>query len=566
MAINSINVPLSNLPLNWSELTAMFDKNAKIGSVALSTIRFADDNFTYQATYDKKKERVFINQFDEYSSTCSIDSTEVVAGPKNSLLIEEPTRTFLNRLRSSPGKSIPVFNSVIAASVRTSKQTVQTEHVKCVSILEEMSRESGPLSIWLRLNEFFFAKNQSVYQDSLWQAWRTNLEDSGWHVYIQPRNHTSPCIDLSCDPQGNLLIDGMKWETSLGGIYKMGVVLSFSPNPASIAVKEELRINAQFAEQQQRTQKTDRPCYVFYSQEISDLLGGGYFGFPRTEPVLLHEQRYINKRPVGVACTIGRKKKMEDAEVTVSGFIQTQNRKYPIEVFGVYDGHCGFKAATFVKKNIFNYLIHYLISQNPNAVTREGVVKAVKLCYQQLDADFPELIDGTTALTTLILNGYLYLVNTGDSRALIVKDGKIIQATEDQKPEIERYKMKIEELGGEITDLHCRHKRVKVPGQDIRLAVARAIGDKRFIGISGKCVILPDPEVTSFALEDITGGYLIVACDGLFDYNSSDQIGKAVQEMHSHGYSTEKMAQLLVFSSYNHAYSEDNLTAIVVKL
>lgn len=564
----------------WSELTSLFDSKAK-----QAAFYYIFKKSMYIASYDRKNERIFIHLFDESSNTCYIHRVnELTRGSDDTVLLNqnplvgseaEKGKRFVNALLTSVRSDSASdctskrLLSLLVSSLKKPLKRFPPDFVSVVSLKTELSNAPAPLWIWSRLNEFFQGRKTFSHVDVITNAWRENHPESGWHIYISPKNHKSSPVDLFCDAYGNLLVDGVSWDelcTSFEGVEKMRLVVSLYHQIA----EEELRVNARFALKQQQQQlakgrpKTWFP--VIYKEEAPDLLNPGFMELPPGPPVLLHEQRQVNKRPVGVAWTIGRKKEMEDAELTASGFIQTQKGRYPIEIFGVYDGHCGFRAATFVKQHLVDYLTYYLTNENSNSITTKGVVKAAKLCYQQLDADFPHEEDGTTALTAFILNGRLWLVNTGDSRAVIIKDGIVIQATEDQKPDIPRYTKTIEELGGKVVNVYRAGMRVQVPGVGGGLSMARAIGDKRYKGTSGKCVLIPDPEVTSFALKDIAGGYLVLTSDGVFENAITDQIGNGVQSMHKQGFSTEKIARHLVFASYRCSDSTDNITALVVKL
>ena len=191
----------------------------------------------------------------------------------------------------------------------------------------------------------------------------------------------------------------------------------------------------------------------------------------------------------------------------------------------------------------------------------ETIGLAIKECFKKLDQDYKGREDGTTVVMATIINDRLYVANTGDSRAVIVtKEGKAVQASEDAKPEMFAYKRKIEEGGGKDVDGKVND----------RLSVARAIGDHSFIGITGNKCVLPNPKITSYALDSFD--YLILACDGFFDMCSSNELGAAIARMHQERKDPEEIAKAFVYTAVttegvpfiSHT-SNDNVTLLVIR-
>jgi serine/threonine protein phosphatase PrpC len=92
-----------------------------------------------------------------------------------------------------------------------------------------------------------------------------------------------------------------------------------------------------------------------------------------------------------------------------------------------------------------------------------------------------------------------------------------------------------------------------------QLALARAIGD-RALGDA----ISARPKITVYPLNKIPKGtHLVLACDGIYDVASTKQVAAAVQT--NNQLPAVDLAKNIVYSAYK-AFSEDNLSAIVVKL
>lgn len=267
------------------------------------------------------------------------------------------------------------------------------------------------------------------------------------------------------------------------------------------------------------------------------------------------KEKNIKGDLVGIASSQGRRPDMEDADIAKLKLFKVKNRSYQFEIFGVFDGHGGANASVFVKKNITQYLKDALESNNQDALTDEGIFTAIKNCFINLDKDY-EGNDGTTATVAIVLNGKIWVANVGDARTILVnKDGKATQASEDAKPNMDKYQKSIEKLGGMVI-----MNRV-----NMKLAVARAVGDKNIKGKDGKCCISPNPKITCFPLEDFKGGHLVLACDGLYDVATTNEVGQAISEMAGRNESAACMSRKLVYQAINSG-SQDNVSAIVVKL
>lgn len=75
------------------------------------------------------------------------------------------------------------------------------------------------------------------------------------------------------------------------------------------------------------------------------------------------------------------------------------------------------------------------------------------------------------------------------------------------------------------------------------------------------CIVSPNPKITSYPLDF---EYLVLACDGLYDVATTDEVGQAVKTMHDKGETAELMAKRLVYSALQRG-SRDNVSVIVVK-
>jgi serine/threonine protein phosphatase PrpC len=123
---------------------------------------------------------------------------------------------------------------------------------------------------------------------------------------------------------------------------------------------------------------------------------------------------------------------------------------------------------------------------------------------------------GTTATVVLLTKTHAYYSNCGDSRTIVVRDGKADQMTKDHKPEDPLETERIKKADGKVMDGRV----------DGFLAVSRALGDLEyksdddFPQDAQKVVATPD--IVEMPLEGIE--YFALACDGVWDHRSNQQI------------------------------------------
>ncbi|XP_078432686.1 protein phosphatase 2C family protein isoform X2 [Wolffia australiana] len=196
---------------------------------------------------------------------------------------------------------------------------------------------------------------------------------------------------------------------------------------------------------------------------------------------------------------------MEDYHV--SKFVQMKGME--LGLFAIFDGHLGDNIASYLQKHLFsNILKEKEFLANPE----KAMVKAYEKTDKAILSHSSGLGQGgSTAVTAIVLNGSkLYVANVGDSRAVLLKRGRVIQMTVDHEPGAERGA--IENRGGFVSNLPG-----DVPRVNGQLAVSRAFGDK-----SLKSHLRSDPDIH---FEDINNQteLLILASDGLWKVMSNEE-------------------------------------------
>lgn len=322
-----------------------------------------------------------------------------------------------------------------------------------------------------------------------------------------------------------------------------------------VDLQDRLERNRADAEKQQKGQKSTGFEVAYF--DVPDVLTW------RESPLKSHA-KLLDGYSIGVSECQGERETMEDAELATEGVLSIKGQEFSFKLFGIFDGHskdgiAGAQASKFVADNFLSTLSAQLNVFCADKLTDDGIFKALKETFKKIDTAYTGE-GGSTGTVALILGNDLWVANAGDSRTIFVKsDGSIVQASEDAKPE--DYKEKIEKLGGKVIKGRVQTDAL---GKDNDLGVARGFGDHEFGCISA------NPKITKFALSDIA--YIILACDGLYDVASTDEVGAAIREMHhyvdedrpDHKIRPEEMAKRLAHTAARMG-TKDNLSATVIK-
>ncbi len=263
------------------------------------------------------------------------------------------------------------------------------------------------------------------------------------------------------------------------------------------------------------------------------------------------EAEKVGSHHVGICHFIGRRPEMEDEHLAARFDLKINQKVYPVELFGIFDGHGGNEAAKFLKERLRGMLEHTLVEMNPDTLTDQGIWNALKMAFVKLNEEFKGNA-GSTATLAMILNEKLWTANLGDARTILVNGNEVMQLTEDANPTDPRYLKGIQNRGGAV----FWNNGMRVNGQ---IAVARAFGD-HLVGPA----MSARPKITMISMNKIQpNSLLVLACDGVYDVASTRQVGGALKNRANH--EAAELAKNIVFSTFQ-AGSTDNLSAMVVKL
>uniref|UniRef100_A0A7S0LP81 PPM-type phosphatase domain-containing protein n=1 Tax=Coccolithus braarudii TaxID=221442 RepID=A0A7S0LP81_9EUKA len=243
----------------------------------------------------------------------------------------------------------------------------------------------------------------------------------------------------------------------------------------------------------------------------------------------------------GVSAMQGWRAQMEDDHLHVLGVPQAPD----ISIFGVYDGHGGDMVAHYTAKHFLTHLYKEMPYDHTAADFVAKSQQAFEVAVMALDAELKGLSvvesgqdqSGSTSVMTLVSPRHVICANTGDSRAVLSRSGQAVALSHDHKPFNPGEKERIENAGGTV-------KFNRVNGD---LAVSRALGDfvyKRCDTVEAKeQAVTAFPEVIIEQRVPEEDEFIVLACDGIWDVMSSQEVVDKVHDMLRNGRPQEEPVQ-----------------------
>ncbi|XP_063531440.1 uncharacterized protein LOC134742320 [Cydia strobilella] len=254
------------------------------------------------------------------------------------------------------------------------------------------------------------------------------------------------------------------------------------------------------------------------------------------------------------AATKNSRRVMEDRHVEIGNLealFGIESTK-PTAFYAVYDGHAGSAAATYCAAHLHQYLV-----ESPHYAT--DLRKALRDAFLRTDNDFirksnqERACGGSTAVVVAVRGCQLHAAWAGDSLALLAKRMRLMQLVRPHKPSRQDEKDRIQAGGGAVMFWGTW----RVNGQ---LAVSRAIGDAMY-----KPYVTARPELATVDL-DGDEDFVVVACDGLWDFVSEDEVALAVYRQLAADPDDLKAVTKRLIVQAKRQGSCDNISIIVVFL
>ncbi|ORC88307.1 putative protein phosphatase 2C [Trypanosoma theileri] len=254
----------------------------------------------------------------------------------------------------------------------------------------------------------------------------------------------------------------------------------------------------------------------------------------------------------GFSCMQGWRRTMEDDHVTIlnedGGF------------FGVFDGHSGANVARFCGDNIFEFVKKTAAFEDKNYTKAlyDGFIDIDKHLY----ANYGNEKSGCTAVVLFVKGDELYCGNAGDSRSILCRDGEPIPLSNDHKPFLPSEQSRIERAGGYVWNR-------RVNGA---LALSRAIGDFGFKSNTqvswDQQAVTSAPEVRFSRLNRDRDEFAIIACDGIWDVLSNEQVVEFVRLRIKRRVALDVIAEELIercLSPHPFGIGCDNMSVVIVQ-
>eukprot|EP01138_Halocafeteria_seosinensis_P016246 gb/GECG01016576.1/.p1 GENE.gb/GECG01016576.1/~~gb/GECG01016576.1/.p1 ORF type:complete len:274 (+),score=30.28 gb/GECG01016576.1/:1-822(+) len=191
--------------------------------------------------------------------------------------------------------------------------------------------------------------------------------------------------------------------------------------------------------------------------------------------------------------------------------------------FAVFDGHGGNLVSGKSAERL-----HKLISVD--SLEPETLKPKIRNAFLQLDKELHEDPkvqrgedhSGTTAVSCLLTPQHMICANCGDSRAILVRNREAKPLSYDHKPFNDKERERIYKAGGTVT-------MGRVNGD---LAVSRALGDYVYKFVSDlpaeEQQVSPEPEFVVIPRDPQQDQFMVLACDGIWDVMSNDEVAKWV--------------------------------------
>ena len=171
--------------------------------------------------------------------------------------------------------------------------------------------------------------------------------------------------------------------------------------------------------------------------------------------------------------------------------------------YGVFDGHAGGRCSKAIATAI-------PINLAKDDAYKSKLIQAIKRTISRTNEQFLEIAermrlnDGSTGVFCVLREGKLVVANVGDSRAILISNGRSIALTKDHKPSSPEEQRRIASFGGVITN------NTGIPRVQGVLAVSRAYGN-----CSIRNYIRADPDIIT---RDLCSDdeFIVIASDGLW--------------------------------------------------
>jgi protein phosphatase PTC2/3 len=255
---------------------------------------------------------------------------------------------------------------------------------------------------------------------------------------------------------------------------------------------------------------------------------------------------------------IGRREELEDEFVSILG-----NKNY--HFFAVFDGHGGNQSAKYCAKHLYPNLLQELKKKSDPDCFNSAFKKT------DLDLISKSIDDGTTACTVLILEDSwkfrIFCANVGDSRCILIQKNEVHRMSHDHKPTEPKELQRISN-----SKLSVARGRIQLGVGKGSIGVSRTFGDIEYKSIPNLVYeeqpVIAIPEIKNISIKkgNSKNIWLVIACDGLWDVMSDEDVKQFVMKGEKNGKSLMTITKELVDFAIFEKESTDNVTVTIVKI
>lgn len=335
---------------------------------------------------------------------------------------------------------------------------------------------------------------------------------------------------------------------------------------------------------------------------LRSLLGGAFLGQTPDLKVQTETGTLRSETVEYAACSMrGWRPAMEDAHVVE---MLSSALLKDVGLFAVLDGHGGHQVSALAAELLADEVVAAVTSQFAN-ITRvqslpddpdyfqPALGEALHAALPRLDARMrlgalglgrllPGLLhpfchEGSTACVAAVdfSKQEIVTANIGDSRGILIRDGKAINLSTDHKPEDKLEKRRIEHAGGQVVN---RGDCWRIDGI---LNLSRALGDYYMKANpslpADKQKVSPFPDITKQTFRAKEQDLLVLACDGLFEKKQNQDIADFIWPRFKEGQPLQKIGEELLRACCARGtmrggraipieLGTDNETVIIIKL
>ena len=234
---------------------------------------------------------------------------------------------------------------------------------------------------------------------------------------------------------------------------------------------------------------------------------------------------------------VGRKRDHNEDHVDAFSPPDPTQRRQKGQLFIVADGMGGHQAGDVASQSAVRVLSREYYA-DPDSDVRGSLIRAIKQANAYIHEQAQQMVTragmGTTVVAAVVRGPELYLANVGDSRAYLMRQGKISQATQDHSFVAEQVRAGI--LSVEEARVHPQ-----------RNVITRALGSK------------PEVKVDTYRGELQPGDILLLCSDGLSEYVHEEDMLALLSQ-----YSPDEAIPRLIAMA-NKRGGSDNISVLVVQ-